>query len=366
MNESCLSQENIKNRSNAYTLATIICIALIFITIKTLTSNYNSGFSKQVTKIINFLMGVYSMNIPEEIRKRASDLENGHKPFYLMSPVEYRETLSFFRKDKNTYLDKYTEIQSRDFTIRQDDTDILARHYQVKEKSDNAVIMYVFGGGFVEGNIESQDEHCRLISKKTGLDVISFNYRLSPEFKHPIPFNDVELVYRWICDNLLGKEYEKLYGCGFSSGANLLSLLCHKNSQNSSFKISKLVLINPCLDLSRSFPSHQAFSDGVALSQKDLDWHFNHYLNLSDDRASETVSPVFFKGDVPCFPEALIIVSSYCPFVDEGKFYYEKIRQNSGNEAFLVSFDKLHVDFVFDVEEEESPMITEISNFYIK
>ena len=130
--------------------------------------------------------------------------------------------------------------------------------------------------------------------------------------------------------------------------------------------MSRLVLINPCLDLSRSFPSHKTFSDGVALSQTDLDWHFNHYLNPSDDRASELISPVFFEGDLPYYPSALILVSSFCPFVDEGEYYYRKLLNYSRSKVYFKSFENLHVDFLFDVDQERSPMITEISRFYSK
>ena len=59
-------------------------------------------------------------------------------------------------------------------------------------------------------------------------------------------------------------------------------------------------------------------------------------------------------------------MSSFCPFVDEGEYYYRKLLNYSVSKVYFKSFENLHVDFLFDVDQERSPMITEITRFYIK
>ena len=59
-----------------------------------------------------------------------------------------------------------------------------------KDGSDPAVtLMYLHGGGYVLGGLDSHDDICAELCDQTGFCVISVDYRLSPE--HPFPA-DVE------------------------------------------------------------------------------------------------------------------------------------------------------------------------------
>jgi acetyl esterase/lipase len=47
------------------------------------------------------------------------------------------------------------------------------------------VLLWVHGGGFVFGNIESEDARCKLFSVRANIIVVSIQYRLSPEYPFP-------------------------------------------------------------------------------------------------------------------------------------------------------------------------------------
>jgi len=53
-----------------------------------------------------------------------------------------------------------------------------------------ATVVYLHGGGFVVGGLDSHDDVCAEIAATTGFRVVSADYRLAPEHRHPAHFND--------------------------------------------------------------------------------------------------------------------------------------------------------------------------------
>ena len=64
------------------------------------------------------------------------------------------------------------------------------RHYRRDDPDERAVVLFIHGGGFVLGGLESHDDHCNDICARAGLDVIAVDYRLSPEYIHPAAYED--------------------------------------------------------------------------------------------------------------------------------------------------------------------------------
>ena len=62
-------------------------------------------------------------------------------------------------------------------------------------------LIYYHGGGFVIGNIETHDSTCRRLANKSHCQVISIDYRLSPEHPFPAPIEDGVAAFRHIRDN---------------------------------------------------------------------------------------------------------------------------------------------------------------------
>ncbi len=59
------------------------------------------------------------------------------------------------------------------------------RYYYPVEAEKLPVIVYVHGGGFVVGSVDTHDRVCRLLAQKTGAAVVSVDYHLSPESTYP-------------------------------------------------------------------------------------------------------------------------------------------------------------------------------------
>ena len=52
------------------------------------------------------------------------------------------------------------------------------------------VCMWFHGGGWIYGSIDSNDANCRELANRAGVIMVSVDYRLSPDHKFPVPFDD--------------------------------------------------------------------------------------------------------------------------------------------------------------------------------
>src|SRR6218665_576737 len=93
----------------------------------------------------------------------------------------------------------YPDGVSADTTaISLPDRTIPIRRYRAARYDDHAVVIYYHGGGFVVGGLESHDDICAEICLRTGFEVVSVDYRLAPEHKHPTSFDDAVAAFEWV------------------------------------------------------------------------------------------------------------------------------------------------------------------------
>ena len=76
-----------------------------------------------------------------------------------------------------------------------------ARLYALEEPSSRnpvPVLLYMHGGGFVVGSLDSHQPLCRGLAEDSGAAVLSIAYRLAPEHKFPTAFEDAVDALTWI------------------------------------------------------------------------------------------------------------------------------------------------------------------------
>ena len=84
-------------------------------------------------------------------------------------------------------------------------------------------IVYVHGGGFVLGNLDTHDRVCRVLASHAGVPVVAVDYRLSPEAKFPSAVEEVAAVASYLHEQGArhGIDGERLSFAGDSGGAHL-------------------------------------------------------------------------------------------------------------------------------------------------
>lgn len=97
------------------------------------------------------------------------------------------------------------------------------RRYRAAEMRHAAALLYVHGGGFVLGGLDSHHDVCAEICDGAGLEVCSVDYRLAPKHVYPAALDDVEAVYR-----ALARDGRPVVVGGDSAGGHLAASLCHR------------------------------------------------------------------------------------------------------------------------------------------
>lgn len=115
-------------------------------------------------------------------------------------------------------------------------------------------LVNIHGGGFFYGDKELYKFYCVDMARR-GFNVVSFNYRLSPENKYPANIEDVCACMNYLKENAdkLGLDMDKVFLTGDSAGAYLSVLYCvlsgnkelrHKVSFATSDVMPKAVALN--------------------------------------------------------------------------------------------------------------------------
>ena len=84
-------------------------------------------------------------------------------------------------------------------------------------------MIYIHGGGWVIGSLDSHDGACRRLAQAGQFMVASVDYRLAPEHKFPAGLEDCIAATRWIAAHgaAWGVDPARLALGGDSAGANL-------------------------------------------------------------------------------------------------------------------------------------------------
>jgi acetyl esterase len=187
-------------------------------------------------------------------------------------------------------------------------------------------LIYYHGGGFVIGNIETHDSTCRRLANKSRCQVISIDYRLSPEHPFPAPTDDGIAAFRHIRDNAasFGADPSRLAVGGDSAGGNIAAVVCQAMHQAGEAMPAFQMLIYPATDSSKQSASRIAFADGYFLTKDLIGWFYKAYTPADTDLADLRMSPLLAK-DFAGLPPAFVLTAGYDPLRDEGRSYAERL-----------------------------------------
>jgi acetyl esterase len=206
--------------------------------------------------------------------------------------------------------------------------DIPARHYRPDNEEVGPLLMYIHGGGWVTGSLDSHDNVCRLICRDAGIHVLSVDYRLAPEHPAPAGLDDAYAAYRWAVEH--GAELGTRPGAvaigGDSAGGNLAAVIA-RLGRNDGVPPASQVLLYPLTDQLSASRSRALFGSGFFLTAHDLEFCREQYLGGSRlDATDPRVSPLL-SDDLAGLSPALVVTAGFDPLRDEGEAYAERMRQ---------------------------------------
>jgi acetyl esterase len=200
-------------------------------------------------------------------------------------------------------------------------------------------LLWVHGGGWVTGSIETADAIARALCARCGLSVVSTSYRLAPEDPFPHGLDDVRSATEWMLTNraqLGGASAPALVG-GDSAGGNLAAVVAREFGREA---ITGQVLVYPVVALDQpqnAFPSRVANGSGFYVEWADVAWAIEKYVPAAE-RGDHRVSPL--NADAAGSPAAVIAVAGFDPLRDEGVAFADLLTR-AGVEVELLEFPGL-------------------------
>src|SRR5690349_5974009 len=114
-------------------------------------------------------------------------------------------------------------------------------------RPDAPLFVYLHGGGWAYGSIETVDRMCRRIADRSGCAVLSVDYRLAPEHLFPAALEDVESVISYVRKSDIGVDPTRLAIGGDSAGAQLATIAARRQ-RDAATPLDHQILIYPALD----------------------------------------------------------------------------------------------------------------------
>lgn len=215
-----------------------------------------------------------------------------------------------------------------DTSIRLASHSIPMRCYRPKREQPPGVLVYLHGGGWTLGSIESHDPVCRSLAGAAGCVVVSVGYRLAPEHKFPAALEDCAAATRWVFRNHrhLGAPRKVAIG-GDSAGGNLAAAVVLKNRDSGGPVPLCQLLVCPVIgDPRRDSDSYREFGQGYFLTSTDMNWFWENYRRRSEDEHDPYALPLNAR-DLSGLPPAIILTAEYDPLRDDGERYARKLRE---------------------------------------
>ncbi len=197
------------------------------------------------------------------------------------------------------------------------------------------VVVWLHGGGWVLGDLDTADAAARTICDLSGWMVLSVDYRCAPVDRFPTAVDDSLAALDWALE-----RYPRVVVAGDSAGGNLAGVAAQLRGGHPS--LVGQVLIYPTSDPRLESRSAREFVEGPFLTRRDMEWFYEQYLARADDYDSPLVDLARAFGTRSVTPvPAVILTVGHDPLRDEG-IEYARLLAESGFEVTWIHAPDLY------------------------
>jgi acetyl esterase len=206
------------------------------------------------------------------------------------------------------------------------------------------VLLYLHGGGFVIGGLETHDSLCRQLALRSGCAVVSLDYRLAPEHPFPAAVDDTWAAMRHLAAHAddCGLDGTRLAVGGDSAGGTLAAVAAI-HARDIGLPLGLQLLITPGTAARPETASHRLFANGFLLDAAAIEWFFDHYIPRHQ-RPDWRFAPLL-ADDLEGLAPACVMLAECDPVVDEGLAYADRLR-GAGVPTELELYRGLTHDFI--------------------
>ncbi len=192
------------------------------------------------------------------------------------------------------------------------------------------VVVYLHGGGWVLGTLDTYDASCRAISSLAKAIVVSVDYRKAPEHPFPAAPEDSYAAFQYVVDHAaeLKGDPKHVAIAGESAGGNLATVVSLMAKERHGHLPVHQVLIYPVVNDAFDTPSYRSSATAKPLDAAMMHWFFQQYLKTPADGANLFVSPIRAGEErLRGLPPATVITAQIDPLHDEGVAYAAKLKR---------------------------------------
>ncbi|MDB5371592.1 MAG: Alpha/beta hydrolase fold-3 domain protein [Belnapia sp.] len=270
--------------------------------------------------------------------------ELGRPPIHTLTPTEARAASAKSRSVLQPEPAEVAEVE--DLSCPGPTGPILLRRYRAAGTTAEEVLpclVFLHGGGWVIGDLDSHDQPCRTLANAARCCVIAVDYRMAPEHLYPAAVEDSAAALRWIAANaaMLRIDPARIAVGGDSAGGNLAAVLAIMGRDGSVPATGFQMLLYPATDMAGHRPAHERFTEGLILTNQTMRWFIDHYVPDMARRLEWQASPLR-AASLAGTPTAYVMTAGYDPLVDEGIAYARRLEEDGVRVTHIHMADQIH------------------------
>jgi acetyl esterase len=212
------------------------------------------------------------------------------------------------------------------------------------------LLVYLHGGGWTIGDLDTHDVACRELALGAGCRVLAVHYRLAPEHRFPAAFDDAVAALAWARAQAaeIGIDPARIAVGGDSAGGNLAAALAladrdmradvPADGRADAPPLVFQLLIYPATDMRAIAPSHVHNGQGYSLTRDSIAYYRGHYTPEAAQWSDWRASPLLAASHAGVAP-ALVLTAGYDPLRDEGRQYADALSA-AGVPTQLICFER--------------------------
>jgi acetyl esterase len=254
--------------------------------------------------------------VAEALRKAA---ESGVPAVDTLTPAESRANYERVCKEQFGPVDEVHSVEDVDAD------GVPARIYRPTDATEpQRALVYFHGGGFVVGSVETHDGITRGLARRADCIVVSVDYRLAPEHRHPAALDDCWTAARWVITNAekLGIDPDRIGVGGDSAGGTLATIVARKG-RDAGTPFAVQLLIYPVTSSRQDAPSYSMYAFGYGLTRDAMAWYWQQYLGDRDGSTDPDISPSALQ-DLRRMPRSIVITAEADILRDEAESYAQR------------------------------------------
>jgi acetyl esterase len=189
------------------------------------------------------------------------------------------------------------------------------------------ITLFIHGGGFVIGDLDTTDGLCRTVAEEVGSIVVSVDYGRAPEAPFPAGLEDCWFALRWIAihGHEIGGDPSRIAVAGNSSGANFAAVLAQR-AKLEGLNLRHQLLLFPVTDSRMAHSSQHLFGDGYFLTAAMMRWFWKQYLPKGTDGLDPRITPLMAR-DLSGLAPTTVFTAEFDVLRDEGEDYARALKR---------------------------------------